>query len=90
MKKSISLRRALITIESIIKKADDYLTADQILEIAYARGIKTTTFHEALDWLYDNNKIILDGDEIVWVAVDNAKLRKLLKESVLVAKETNN
>ncbi len=86
MKKTVSLRRAIITIESIIKKADDYLTAEQILEIAYARGIKTDTFHKALDWLYDKNKIILDGDEIMWVACDNPKLRKLMKDSVLVVK----
>ncbi len=84
MKKIVKLRRALITIESIIKKSNDYLTADQILEIAYARGIKTDTFHEALDWLFDKNKIILDGDEIIWVAVDNARLRKLVKEGVRV------
>ena len=87
MKKSINLRRAIITIESIIKKSDDYLTAEQILEIAYARGIKTNTFHEALDYLYDNNKIILDGDEIVWVAVDNRQLRKLVKESIAVVRD---
>ncbi len=86
MKKLVRLRRALITIEDIIKESSVYLTAEQILEMAYARGIKTDTFHEAFDWLYDNNKIIFDGDEIIWAAADNPKLRKLVKESIPVAK----
>ncbi len=85
MKKSINLRRAIITIEDIIKKSDDYLTTEQIIEMAYALGQKTGTLHEAFDWLFDNNKIIVvDDDKIIWVAVDNPKLRKLVKESVVV------
>ena len=46
--------------------------------------IQYQTLCWVLEYLSVSNKILLNGRTIVWIAVDNPKLEKLLDESVVL------
>ena len=66
-----------------IKESKDYPTIDEL----HAKLKNVMTRHvlvSHIGLLEGTNKIIIDGDRIVWTAADNPKLKELLKKSVRV------
>jgi len=67
-------------VSKAIKKAQDYPSRKALWE-NLPRRIAYGTFKKVIQYLIDENKIILDGGHIVWVFADNPKLVRLQKES---------
>jgi hypothetical protein len=68
-------------VESTLKKQKRYLTKNQLWR-ALPKQVQYPTFKKILDYLEESNKIIYDKDgTIVWVFADNAKLKRLLRQS---------
>ena len=78
-------------IEKIVKEAPTYLTEGEIYNCLKGRDIFVTCrlFITCMDILEAMGKVVINenelgGNEVYWVGVDNPKLEKLLKESVLI------
>lgn len=68
-------------VESTLKKQKRYLTKNQLWR-ALPKQVQYPTFKKILDYLGESNKIIYDKDgTIVWIFADNAKLKRLLRQS---------
>jgi len=71
-------------VESTLKKQKKYQTKNQLWR-SLPKQVQYPTFRKILDYLEESNKIIYDKDgSIVWIFADNAKLRRLLRESVIL------
>ena len=70
----------ILMVEKAIKRSGDYPTK-KALWTSLPKKVQYQTFDRILDYLESSNKIINDHHHIVWVFPDNAKLKKLLKES---------
>ena len=71
-------------VESALKKQKKYMTKNQLWR-ALPKQVQYPTFKKILDYLEESNKIIYDKDgTIVWVFADNAKLKRLLRQSVVL------
>ena len=71
----------ILMVEKAIKRSGDYPTK-KALWTSLPKRVQYQTFNRILDYLESSNKIIFnDNRHIVWVFPDNAKLKKLLKES---------
>lgn len=75
--------RTIMMVEKAIKESGKYPTKKELWE-SLPRKIQYQTFSRILDYLEASNKIILDSRTVVWIAVDNPKLKKLLDESVIL------
>ncbi len=73
--------RTIMMVEKAIKDSETYLTRKHLWK-SLPRQIQYQTFTRILDYLEGSNKIVFDRNKIVWVAVDNPKLKRLLDESV--------
>ena len=74
----------IMMVEETIKNSDDYLLKSE-LSRRLPKKMMYQTLNLVLKYLEDSNKIIYDSDDrIVWVAADNPRIKKLLKESVQV------
>ncbi len=73
----------ILMVEREIQKAKSYPTKKELWQ-SLPRKIQYQTFNRILDYLEGSNKILLDKTEIVWTFPSNAKLRKLLQDSVKV------
>jgi len=68
-------------VESTLKKQKKYMTKNQLWR-ALPKQVQYPTFKKILDYLEESNKIIHDKNgTIVWVFADNAKLKRLLRQS---------
>lgn len=75
----------VLMVEKAIRKAEDYPSLRQ-LWLSLPKKVMYQTFKLIIDYLLESNKIIISKDgKIVWVAVDNPKLKRLLDSSVRVA-----
>jgi len=70
-------------VEKAIKEAENYPTRMEVWK-SLPRKIQYQTFKRILEYLEASNKIVFNGREIVWIAADNPKLKRLLEESVKV------
>lgn len=74
----------LLMIEKTVKEADLPPKRTDLWK-SLPRRMMYQTFKRALDYLEASGKILIDKDErVVWVAMDNAKLQKLLDSAVRV------
>ncbi len=74
----------LLMIEKTVKEADLPPKRTELWK-SLPRRMMYQTFKRALDYLEASGKILIDKDDrVVWVAVNNAKLQKLLDSSVRV------
>ena len=72
----------VIMVEDTIKKLDYYPTKNQLWR-ALPKMVMWQTFNVILDYLISSNKIMITKDKkILWVVMDNKKLRKLMESSV--------
>jgi S-adenosylmethionine:tRNA-ribosyltransferase-isomerase (queuine synthetase) len=70
-------------VERTIKEAKEYPTRMELWR-SLPRKIQYQTFKRILEYLEASSKIVFNKGRIVWVAVDNPKLKRLLEESVKV------
>ncbi len=72
----------VLMVEDTIKKFDYYPTKNQLWR-ALPKMVMWQTFNLILEYLEKSNKILITKDKkIMWVAMDNKKLRKLFETSV--------
>lgn len=68
-------------VENAIKKMKMYTSKNQLWR-SLPRQVQYQTFNEILKYLESSNKITYDKDgAIIWIFVDNPKLKKLLVEA---------
>ncbi len=73
----------ILMVEKAIKEATEYPTRIGLWK-ALPRKIQYQTFKRILEYLEASSKIIFNGKNIVWCAVDNQKLKNLLETAVKV------
>lgn len=74
--------RSLLMIEKLIKDAEIPLRKTELWE-KLPKGMMYQTFCKAIDYLEASGKILIDKEgRIVWIAADNPKLVRLMKETV--------
>ncbi len=73
--------KTVIMVEQAIKESGKYPTKKELWE-SLPRKIQYQTLCRILEYLEASNKITLNSRSIIWIAVDNPKLKKLLDESV--------
>jgi len=70
-------------VENAIRKSASYPTKKALWQ-SLPRQVQYQTFKRIIDYLLESNKIIVDGHEIVWVFVENAKLKRTLAKSIRI------
>ncbi len=73
----------ILMVEKAIKEAEEYPSRMELWR-SLPRKIQYQTFKRILEYLEASNKIVFNNGKILWVAVDNPKLKRLLEESVKV------
>ena len=73
----------ILMVERAIKDSEDYPTKTELWK-SLPKKMQYQTFKRILDYLEASNKIIFNEKKIVWVAVDNPKLKRLLATSIRV------
>ena len=68
-------------IEKAIRDAKSYPTKKE-LWASLPKQVQYQTFNRVLEYLESSNKIVLNGRQIVWVFLDNPKLKRLLDRSI--------
>ena len=66
-----------------IKESEDYPTINE-LHVKLGNVMTRHVLVGHIKFLEDSNKLIFDGDKILWTAADNPKLKELLKNSVRI------
>lgn len=68
-------------VEKVIKKEKTFSSKNKLWR-KLPKQVQYPTFKKILDYLESSNKIMYDKDEaIVWIFVDNPKLKKLQREA---------
>ncbi|MDP3780409.1 MAG: hypothetical protein Q8Q69_04380 [Nitrosopumilaceae archaeon] len=68
-------------VEQTLSKMSEYPTKNKLWR-ALPRQVQYPTFKTVLNYLEESNKIIYDKDgTIIWIFVDNPKLKRLVKTS---------
>ncbi|MDP2667906.1 MAG: hypothetical protein Q8O65_04250 [Nitrosopumilaceae archaeon] len=68
-------------VEQTLSKMSEYPTKNKLWR-ALPRQVQYPTFKAVLNYLEESNKIIYDKDgTIIWIFVDNPKLKRLVKTS---------
>jgi len=73
----------ILMVEKAIKDAVEYPSRMELWR-SLPRKVQYQTFKRILEYLEASNKIVFNGNRMVWVATDNPKLKKLLEESVKI------
>jgi len=73
----------ILMVEKAIKEAEEYPSRMELWK-SLPRKIQYQTFKRILEYLEASNKIIFNGKRIVWVAVDNPKLKRLIESAIKV------
>jgi len=71
----------ILMIEKAIRDAKSYPTKKE-LWASLPKQVQYQTFNRVLEYLESSNKIVLNGRQIVWVFLDNPKLKRLLDRSI--------
>lgn len=75
--------RTIMMVERAIKDAGTYPTKQALWE-SLPKQIQYQTLARILEYLEASNKILFHNRRIVWIAVDNPKLRQLLETSAVL------
>ena len=68
-------------VEQTLSKMSEYPTKNKLWR-ALPRQVQYPTFKAVLNYLEESNKIMYDKDgTIIWIFVDNPKLKRLVKTS---------
>ena len=73
---------SVLMVEDTIKNLDYYPTKNRLWR-ALPKPMMWQTFNVILDYLMKSNKMIIDREgKVVWIFVDNPKIKELLMRSV--------
>jgi len=68
-------------VEQTLSKMSEYSSKNRLWR-ALPKQVQYPTFKAVLDYLQESNKIMYDkGGTIIWIFVDNPKLKRLVKTS---------
>lgn len=73
----------ILMVEKALKEAENHPTRMELWKVLPKRT-QYQTYKRILEYLEASNKIVFDGKRIVWVAVDNPKLKRLLETAVKI------
>ena len=72
----------ILMVEKAVHESKNYLTRMQLWEVL-PKKVQYQTFQKILEYLEASNKIMFDDHgHIIWIAVDNLKLKALLASGV--------
>jgi hypothetical protein len=74
---------SILMVEKTVQNFDDYPTRMQLWK-SLPKQMQYQTFKLILEYLEKSNKIMFEGDKIIWIFVNNKKLNKLINESISV------
>jgi len=74
---------SILMVEGAIQNSEDYPTRMELWR-SLPRQMQYQTFKLILDYLERSNKIMLQGDKIIWIFADNKKLNELIAGAVRV------
>ena len=73
----------ILMIENAIQKSEDYLTRIELWK-TLPKQMQYQTFKLILDYLERSNKIMFEGDKIIWIFANNKKLNELISRAISV------
>ena len=68
---------SILMVEKVIQDFEDYPTRMKLWR-GLPRGMQYQTFKLILDYLERSNKIMFEGDKIVWIFANSKKLNELI------------
>ena len=74
---------SILMIEKAIQESEDYPTRMELWK-SLPKQMQYQTFKLILDYLEKSNKIMFEGDKIIWIFANNKKLNKLIQGAVRV------
>lgn len=74
---------SILMIEKAIQDSEDYPTRMELWK-SLPKQMQYQTFKLILDYLERSNKIMFEGDRIIWIFADNKKLNELIKGAVSI------
>lgn len=72
---------SILMVEKEIQNSEDYPTKTELWK-NLPKKMQYQTFKLILNYLEKSNKIMFEGDKIIWIFSNNKKLNKLINESV--------
>ena len=72
---------SILMVEKAIQESEDYPTRMELWR-SLPRGMQYQTFKLILDYLERSNKIMFEGDKIVWIFANSKKLNELIDGAV--------
>jgi hypothetical protein len=72
---------SILMVESAIQNSKDYPTRMELWK-SLPKQMQYQTFKLILDYLERSNKIMFEGDKIIWVFANNKKLNELIQGAV--------
>lgn len=73
----------ILMVERTIQNCGDYPTRMELWK-KLPKKMQYQTFKFILDYLEKSNKIMFEGDKIIWIFSNNEKLNKLIDEAITV------
>jgi len=74
---------SILMVEKVIQDSRDYPTKTQLWR-RLPKQMQYQTFNLILNYLEKSNKIMFDGNKIIWIFANNKKLNKLIQEAVSI------
>ena len=72
---------SILRVEKAIQDSKDYPTRMELWK-SLPKQMQYQTFKLILDYLERSNKIMFEGDKIIWIFANNKKLNALIQEAV--------
>lgn len=72
---------SILMVEDAIQKSEDYPTKMELWK-SLPKQMQYQTFKLILDYLERSNKIMFEGDKIIWIFANSKKLNELIRGAV--------
>lgn len=72
---------SILMVENAIQNQDDYSTRMELWK-SLPKQMQYQTFKLILDYLERSNKIMFEGNKIIWIFANNKKLNELIQGAV--------
>jgi len=72
---------SILMVERAVQESEDYPTRMELWR-SLPKGMQYQTFKLILDYLERSNKIMFEGDKIVWIFANSKKLNELIDGAV--------
>jgi len=74
---------SILRVEDAIQNSEDYPTRIELWK-SLPKKMQYQTFKLILDYLEKSNKIMFEGDKIIWIFANNKKLNELISGAISV------